>query len=138
MNSYQGRLERYKIFYIYKSMIPSLGLVWNQSERNGRKIVIPKVSGKVQSIVTLKEKCINIAGAKLFNMLPKILRNFQGNFKMFKNMFDKWMVDVPDCPNMPGYISHNLDDKGHMSNSLTDWCRNLKCDDWTPEKEILK
>ena len=36
MNSYQRRLERYKIFYVYKSMIgivPSLGLKWKFSDR---------------------------------------------------------------------------------------------------------
>ena len=80
MNSYHRRLERYKIFYIFKSMngmVPSLGLKWKYSDRKGRYIEIPRITGTVMSVKTLKEKCINIEGSKLFNSLPKILRNFE-------------------------------------------------------------
>ena len=63
-------------------MIPSLGLVWNQSERNGRKIVIPKVPGKVQSIVTLKEKCINIVGVKPFQYVTKDIEKLSNAMRM--------------------------------------------------------
>ena len=72
-------------------------------------------------------------GAKLFNSLPYILRNFSGEFDEFKNLFDKYMYDIPDRPVLPGYITHNLDLNSYMSNSLIDWNRNLNNYDWTPE-----
>ena len=93
------------------------------------------MSGKVQRIITLKEKCIIIDGARIFNSLPHILRNFNGEFKDFKNLFDCYMKEVPDCPIVPGYVSHNLDIHNHMSNSLIDWNRNLSNSDWQPERD---
>ena len=114
-------------------IVPLLRLEWKFSDRMGRHIEIPKISGKVLRIKTLKEKCINVEGAKLFNSLPYVLRNFSGEFNEFKNLFDKYMVDIPDCPVLPGYITHNLDSNNYMSNSLIDWNRNLKNSDWTPE-----
>ena len=70
---------------------------------------------------------------KLFNSLPYVLRNFTGEFSEFKNLFDKYINDIPDCPVLPGYITHNLDLNSYMSNSLIDWNRNLNNSDWTPD-----
>ena len=115
-------------------IVPSIGLEWRYSDRYGRYIQLPKISGSIMSIKTMKEKCINTEGAKLFNSLPKILINFDGEFKDFKNLFDIYMCEIPDCPVLPGYVTHNLDDKNNSSNSLVDWNRNLNNIEWTPER----
>ena len=114
-------------------IVPSLGLRWKYLDRKGRFIEIPKITGTVMRIKTLKEKCINVEGSKLFNSLPKILRNFDGKFLEFKKLFDNWMNSIPDCPVLPGYSTHNLDNNNLMSNSLIDWNRNLMNTDWEPD-----
>ena len=43
-------------------IVPSLGLRWNFPDRFGRYIELPKISGKVLRIKTLKEKYINVEG----------------------------------------------------------------------------
>ena len=47
-----------------------------------------------------------------------------------KLLLDQYLTTIPDCPIIPGYVSHNMDQKGNMSNSLIDWNTNLKNSHW--------
>ena len=71
------RLERYRALYVWKileGISPNCGLNNSWSERRGREVIIPPIrgSGKVQS---LREASFQIHGARLFNSLPKHIRN---------------------------------------------------------------
>ena len=99
-------------------IVPSLGLNWKYSSHYGRQIEIPNINGSVTRICTLKGKTINIYGAKIFNSLPRYLREFNGEMDQFKCILDKYLECVPDCPLIEGYISHNMDGNGRMSNTL--------------------
>ena len=100
--------------------------------RFGLKVEIPKISGSVGSIITIRERTINIAGAKMFNSMPRIIREYAGKLEGFKTLLDQFLSDIPDCPVIDGYISHNLDGKSKPSNSLIDWNNNLNNSNWTP------
>ena len=95
-------------------------------------ISIPKLSGKVSAIRTIRERTVSIHGVRIFNSMPRIIRDFNGDFSGFKSLVDIYLMDIPDCPILDGYISHNLDRDNKPSNSLIDWNANLNNVNWTP------
>ena len=134
--SCERRNQRYRILYVWKSlndMVPSLGLKTKFDPRNGTKIILPKYSGKIMRIRTLQEKHIKFEGSRLFNSLPRILREFSGSLKSFKYLLDEFLWKIPDCPILIGYSSHNLDKDSHQSNCITDWSHNLNLSEWIPD-----
>ena len=135
LQSTERRNQRYRVLYTWKSLndlVPSLGLSTSNDQRKGRLIVIPKNTGTVQRIKTLKDKSIQRTGARLFNRLPRIIRDYEGEYQGFKELVDTFLDTIPDCPCLPGYQTHNLDNTGRQSNSIVDWCRNMKTDGWIP------
>ena len=59
-------------------IVPSIGLEFKNDSRRGAILDLPRNESKIQSIRTLKDKLLPIAGAKLFNSLPSYLREFRG------------------------------------------------------------
>ena len=79
MISQERRMERYRIFYIWKILekrTPNCGVELAQDNpRLGRKCAIPKLqkNGR-QAIQTLREQSLQCEGARLFNCIPRELR----------------------------------------------------------------
>ena len=113
-------------------MVQNLNISTKYDGRFGRKIELPKLSGSVGSIKTIRERTINVFGARLFNSMPRIIREYSGDFKGFKSMIDSYLMEVPDCPVLDGYISHNMDENNKPSNSLIHWNKNLNSINWIP------
>ena len=65
--------------------------------------------------------------------MPRIIREFRGEFNQFEKLVYKYLAEIPDCTLMEGYISHNLDKNLKMSNSIIVWSENLNGDDWVLE-----
>ena len=77
MNSLERRLERYRIIYSWKileGLAPNCGLEEVCSERRGREIKIPQLKGK-QAVRTMREQSFQVNGPRLFNCIPKRIRN---------------------------------------------------------------
>ena len=93
MLSQERRMERYRILYTWKILerkSPNCGLVSKNHERLGRLCDIPSI------------KTIN--GPKLFNCLPKKVRNKKGCFiEEFKTELDTFLEKIPDEPKCDGY-----------------------------------
>ena len=134
--SSERRNERYRLFYVWKSLmgiVPSLDFELKQDVRSGPKIIIGKMTGCKMKIQTLRERSIYIAGARIFNAMPRVIREFKGEFNQFKIIVDKYLATIPDCPLLEGYTTHNLDKNLKMSNSIIVWSHNMKTTDWVPE-----
>ena len=134
--SSERRNERYRLFYVWKSMaglVPSLNFILKNDPRHGPKIIINNISGSIMRIQSLRERTIYISGAKIFNSMPRCIREFKGEFSQFKLLVDSYLADVPDYPLLDGYVSHNLDADLKMSNSIIVWNHNLKAEDWLSE-----
>ena len=93
-------------------------------------IVTDRPTGKVRSIRTLKEKSLQIEGPRIFNSLPKVIRNMNGSLTEFKTVLDMFLALIPDCPVIKGYTTHNYDNNCRQSNSISDWIRSMKLYDW--------
>ena len=101
MYSQERRAERYKIIYTWKvleGLVPNCGISHTTSERRGRECVVPPLHGR-QSVQSLREQSFQRAGPKLFNSLPKYLRDVRNkSTEEFKEKLDKFLTDLPDHP----------------------------------------
>ena len=133
MHSIERRTERFAIFYTWKSLmriVPSLGFeTWNHP-RKGKMIRDKKLNCKIQSLRSMKEKSIYGHGPRLYNALPKCIREWDGSFISFKFMLDNFLTLIPDRPCIQGYRNVNHDLYGDMTNSIVHWVRNLELSNW--------
>ena len=117
MNSQQRRLERYRIIYVWKTLegnVPNSGITVSSMEdvRGGRKCGIPPLKPKERK---KRENSFQVAGPKLFNSLPKKLRNLKGcGIEIFKQELDAYLSTVPDEPKIGGLMPLN----SSQSNSI--------------------
>ena len=91
--------------------------------RTGRKCDIKQIRGRTAKVRSLIYNSLPNYGARLFNCLPKHIRDMTGtNVDKFKRTLDNFLCCVPDEPGVPGYIQL----RQAMSNSLTDQVLCLK------------
>ena len=125
--SLKRRRERYMIIYIWsilENLIPNFGahnnggIIGKIHVRHGRKCVVKIVRrGPFQKIIS---GSLSVYGAKLFNALPKDIRNLSNCTKdIFKNNLDKFLKMVPDEPQIRSYTARRRTD----SNSIIDMIR---------------
>ena len=111
--SLERRAERYKILYLWKILegfAPNLSsnrITTNYSERRGRYCNIPRLNRGTScsaKINTIRENSFSVQAPKLFNCLPKKLRNLTGvSVDTFKHHLDNLLATLPDQPGVPGY-----------------------------------
>ena len=106
--SLQRRRERYLILYTVKALngtVPNLGFTLKTSPRTGPRITVP-LTGSSSGIVTpkMKDRSLLVQGAKLFNILPKDLRDEYDQLSPigFKNRLDMFLRTIPDQPTIAG------------------------------------
>ncbi|KAK3860833.1 hypothetical protein Pcinc_033140 [Petrolisthes cinctipes] len=77
------------------------------SARTGRKCIQTHLPSECPArIQTLKHNNLSKRGARLFNCLPKNVRNISGvATDTFKRELDKFLATIPDQPGIPGYTS---------------------------------
>ena len=113
--SIQRRFERYKIIYVWKirqGFVLNPGIQFNEDEgsRSGLTCRIPKHT------MTLREKSFMITGPRLFNQLPKDIKEFPNYHEdnqhqaisAFKKKLDKFLETIPDEPNLSGEYSKRI------------------------------
>ena len=122
--SLQRRRERYMIMYVWRileSLTPNfndskggISAYWNA--RRGRMCDVPAVRGQAAAAFRqIRYSSFGIVGPRLFNMLPKELRNITDcPLDLFKRKLDEFLKTVPDEPLVSGYTSFRRAD----SNSL--------------------
>ena len=112
--SLEHRQERFQIIYyvwsILEELVPNLysnevnrrGIYSYQHIRHGRKCVVPMIErGTYQKLMSSN---FYFHGPKLFNCLPKHLRNLSGCSKdFFKNKLDKFLSTLPDELQLANY-----------------------------------
>ena len=111
--SLQRRRERYRILYVWKilqNIVPNVGesgITSRYSIRHGRFCVVPKPTTTASAeIQRLKEGSFCVNGPKLFNSLPKSLRNLKDvDLSTFKGKLDQFLWTVADEPQCPGYTA---------------------------------
>ena len=124
-------MERYCAIYVWKileGISPNCGLEETFSDRRGREVKVRPVKGK-GAVQSIREKSFQIHGARVFNTLPKSLRNLKKtSTEEFKAKLDKFLETIPDEPKLPGYIPTGCNQtSAGPSNSMIDQSRNIRC-----------
>ena len=127
MNSQERRMERYRIIYIWKvleSLVPNCGVhLTNENPRLGRKCKIPRLepNGR-RAIQTLREQSFQVNGARLFNCLPKLIREERRDQEDFKCKLDTFLSSIPDQPRIGNLVPTAVCRlTAKQSNSLLAW-----------------
>ena len=123
--SLERRRERYQIIYtwrIIEGQVPNFEctpIKSYQNERRGRLCKIPVISSAAPcSIKTIRSSFLPSKGPRLFNVLPKKVRNLSGCETLsFKRELDRFLASVPDQPLVPGLTQCRRIE----TNSVTDW-----------------
>ena len=116
--SQERRRERYAVIFAWKlaqQLVLGYSLEFVQNERRGRLAVVHPVPNHVPaSVRKAREGSLQVKGAKLFNSIPKELRDMSGTALQFKAGLDKWLSFIPDQPTCSGR------QRGAQTNSLLD------------------
>ena len=122
--SLQRRRERYCIIHVWKILhgySPNdILMSFHHNSRLGPVADIPKLVSKRQHVNTLRDKSFSCNGPRLFNLIPKELKEIE-SLPLFKSKLDYLLKQFPDNPPTPGYVTLN-------NNSLLDWttCGSLR------------
>ena len=112
--SLERRRERFVIIHVWKIMnglAPNLdtssggNIVTHQHIRFGLLCRKPPLNIRSPaSMQTLKKNSFAERGPRLFNAMPKDIREFQGTVDDFKNRLDVHLRGIPDKPSLPQYF----------------------------------
>ena len=80
--SLQRRRERYIIIYTWKvleKLVPNFGIQCHTNPRTGRFCLVPHVrSSAAARVQTIRFASLSVNGPRLFNAMPKCVRNMNG------------------------------------------------------------
>ena len=130
--SQERRMERYRIIYTWKILegkSPNCGIEFKNNERLGRMCEIPQIKANSQkAIQTLRENSFQVNGPRLFNCLPKKIRNKRGcSIDEFKSTLDLFLERIPDEPKSDGNVPSACNQvTGRPSNSSIEQSRKLE------------
>ena len=78
-------------------------LEFAHSPRRGRLAAVnPLDPHAPPAVKRARESSLKVKGSKLFNVIPKVLRDMNGTVDQFKAGLDKWLSSIPDQPTVPG------------------------------------
>ena len=94
-------------------------------------IVLSKKNSKIPAkALSLRDQSLSIHGGKLFNLLPRELRDFNGTKGGFKVLLDDFLKIIPDQPLCVGlYPLLICPISNRNSNSIIDWIKYLNMRD---------
>lgn len=120
--SQERRRERYIIIYTWKvleELVPNFGITAAVNSRNGRYCVIPTIrSSASHKTRTIRFISMGVNGPRLFNCLPRQLRNITGcSVNSFKAALDNHLATIPDEPRLAKLVKFC----SKASNSLTEY-----------------
>jgi ribonuclease P/MRP protein subunit RPP40 len=119
MYSQERRRERYQIIFIWKlsqALVTGYSLPFQHSDRRGLIVTVPPMATHSPPAVRkAREASLQVKGARLFNLVPKEIRNLSGvTVDTFKSGLDAWLNQIPDQPTIPGR------QRSALTNSLID------------------
>ena len=127
--SLERRRERYQIIYtwsIIEGLVPNFnyddgkgGIYSYINQRDGRKCHLKSVNTKNKNIW---KDCLSEAGPRLFNILPKQIRNMTNCSKnSFKRRLDQFLQNIPHEPLLPAYLPFRRADSNSLVEMVRHW-----------------
>ena len=118
MYSQERRRERYQIILVWKicqGKVDGYNIPFTFNPRRGRLASVKKYTSSAPAVVrNARESSLSVKCAKLFNLIPRGLRDMNTNLDLFKMNLDAYLSSIPDQPTIPGRT------RAAASNSLID------------------
>ena len=117
------------IWKVLEEIVPNCGLeTQNESEMLGRTCTVPKLKGTTKT-KNLRDNSFQSLGPKLFNALPKELRNItKVTVDDFKQELDNYLKQIPDEPKIAGLTPSCSNSNSEPSNSIVHWSAKMRRD----------
>ena len=124
VQSQERRREFAQICFIWKisqGLLKGYSLNLSISDRGGRTAIPNPIKRSAPGKVRQARECsLGVHGVRLFNILPKQLRNENsGDIDLFKNHLEIFLSTIPDQPTVPGLkraaASNSLLDQVHFN-----------------------
>ena len=116
--SQERRRERYRVIFVWKitqELVQGYSMNFVTNPRLGRLAVVHQVVATAPLAVRkAREASLSVKGAKLFNIIPKDIRDMSGTVPQFKAALDNWLASIPDQPTVSGR------QRAALTNSLLD------------------
>ena len=125
--SLERRRERYRVIYIWRILerqVPDFtsGKIYsiNEGGRLGRKCNSPPINNNAPSnIKKVRYASLAVRGPQLFNILPAEIRKLNNcSVETFKRALDRFLLNVPDEPLIPGYTAMRRADSNSLLNMV--------------------
>ena len=105
--SQERRRERYSIIFVWKisvGLTKGYNIPFDVNPRRGKFARVKHiVNQSPMSVKKAQEASLSVRGAKLFNLLPQPLRNFNSEkVDGFKRRLDQFLKSIPDQPSIQG------------------------------------
>ena len=106
MLSQERRRERNIIVFLWKvsqGLVKGYKASFNYNERRGNLMILAPLKNSAPATVKkAREASLQVRGAKLFNLIPKELRDGFISVDKFKADLDDWLKSIPDEPTSAG------------------------------------
>ena len=97
--------------------VPNVGVEERLHPRRSRLCLVKSTEATTHRTATLAHNSSLRSGPRLYNAIPKAIRNIRGVFTdSFKGHLDKWLATLTDESPIPDYISTTTDtgDRGKL------------------------
>ena len=84
-------------------VVPNPAIFWDTSSSCGRLVCMPPALNRNAYGQRLKDTSFFCLSARLFNLLPRDLRDLDCSLPMLKSELDRFLQRVPDQPRLVGY-----------------------------------
>ena len=103
------------------SKVPDLGITLCNETRNGPILGMNSSNKGSDHIKALRDRTIVVEGERLYNAVPRNIRENDGSYLGFKNCIDRRIGEVPDFPRYVGNEPEARNIDGKPSSSVKDW-----------------
>ena len=109
--SLERRRDRYIVIYVWRiinGLAPNLESesckirTQHEGERRGLECIVPSLAGVPGRLQTIRECSFAVNGPRLFNSIPKNIREYIGSPDSFKKRLDNFLLAIPDVPVLLG------------------------------------
>ena len=127
ISSIGRRFQRYKCIYVWKILngyAQNCGLSWDYTDKAGTLCKTKKVGKFYQ---TQRSHSFQWIGPRLFNSLPRHIRDSKSSPNIFKSEINQFFNLIPDCPITRDLTPVPMDPYDCApSNSIIHWISHLK------------
>ena len=127
ISSVGRRFQRYKCIYTWKILnghAQNCGLSWEYTKKSGTLCKTKKIGKFFQ---TQRSHSFQWIGPRLFNALPRHIRDSKSSPSIFKSEINQFFNMIPDCPTTRDLTPVPMDPYDCApSNSIIHWIQYLK------------